>query len=118
MEALDIFATAYGKLGLVGVLLVALGFIIWKVYHDMKADKKALIAKVDKVEEKHDKFVGATHERTLAALEDNASSRTKLVSAISKLNTTCDGMSRALEGLPCNQQAQKRWTTPLPEVDA
>lgn len=105
---LDFFATLYGKLSLGGIIAV----IIWKVYHDMKQDKTDLVAKVNQVEKKHDMFVTATHERTLKALEDNASSRTKLVSAIDRLDKTCIGMSGALETLPCNQVSPRKWVTP------
>ncbi len=92
MPEFDFFAAWYGKASIGAIL----AFVIWKVYHDMKHDKKAVVAKVEKIEEKHDNFVTSTFERTLKALEGNASTRKELTIALNRL-------SKSHETLPCNQ---------------
>jgi hypothetical protein len=103
MEGFDLFNTWYGKTGLFGILC----FVVWKVYHDMKSDKRAIVAKVEKVEEKHDAYVRGDHERVIQTLQENARSREKLTEAITR-------MSIATEKLPCNQSQPvgQRWITP------
>ncbi len=104
----DLFATWYGKCSL-GMLLA---FVIWKVYHDMKNDKTGLVAEIKEIRNEHTQFVSNTHDRTLRALENNATSRVELTGAIKELKTTCQGMSQALEVIPCNQTSPKKWVTP------
>ncbi len=103
MPELDIFATIYGKAGLFGLLCL----VVWKVYHDMKGDKHALLFKIETVEKRHETYCAIDHERVITTLQDNARSREKLTEAIIK-------MSQATERLPCNQSqpVDKRWVTP------
>ncbi len=113
MDPTSLFQTWGAQLGAVGVLM----FVVWKIYHDMKSDKKALVSKVGQLETKHDTFVERTAERTLKALEDNVSTRHHLTTAINNLNDTCMDLSGHVERLPCNldQSTQRQWRTPKPE---
>lgn len=101
----DIFASVYGKLGMFGILII----VVWKVYHDMKSNRLEIHEELDALRRRYETYRDTDHERVMAALQDNASSRTKLTEAINR-------MSRATENLPCNQSqpSAARWTTPVP----